>query len=93
MLLNLVTERMLVLLQLIRTIVLFVNGLAQFKFAIVAYKVIVNFSANLFVISNQLTTMLTESNVTNVVLPPLYAVTDIVKQYHLLSISIILTIN
>ena len=54
-----------------------VNGLT-FKFVIVAVKVTVNVSATLIVLSNQFTYMLTELNVINAVLPPLYAVKDIV---------------
>ena len=50
----------------------------MFKFIIYALKLIVNVSEILFVLSNQFTNNLNGSNVINIVLPSLYAITDIV---------------
>ena len=54
------------------------NGLAAFKFEIVAVKIIVNVSAILFIVEYQFTNIVIELNVMKVVLPPNEPVTDIV---------------
>ena len=54
------------------------NGLAVFKFEIVAVKTIVNVSAILFIEEYQFTNIVIELNVTKVVLPPIEPVIEIV---------------
>ena len=54
------------------------NGLAAFKFEIVAVKTTVNVSAILFVAEYQFTNIVIELNVTKVVLPPIEPVIEIV---------------
>ena len=54
------------------------NGLAAFKFEIVAVKMTVNVSAILFIVEYQFTNIVIELNVTKVVLPPNDPVTEIV---------------
>ena len=54
------------------------NGLAVFKFEIVAVKTIVNVSAILFIVEYQFTNIVIELNMMKVVLPPNDPVTDIV---------------
>ena len=54
-----------------------INGFNAFKLDIYAFKIIVNVSETLIVLSNHLTNNVMESNEIKFVLPPLDAVTDI----------------